>query len=136
MAHRETATLNGMGDGPPKPTPARVAIAENLKKLMAEYITDTGKEGISPRDLEKLTAGAVGYKTVQRLLDTYNDVSPTLESLDTIAHFFGIDTFKLLVRRKTIVSGQEVRVTETHASREGIPAGRGVNIPQKKRTRG
>lgn len=115
MSHRETRTLRGMGDapkkGPPKPTPARIAIAENLRKLMAEYVTDTGQEGISPRELEAL-APWVSYKTVQRLLDPYHEVSPKLESLDDIAHFFGVDTFKLMVRRKTAISGSEPRISE------------------------
>ena len=121
MSQREGGTLKGVDSpkkAPPKPTPARIAIAENLRKMMDEYVTETGQEGISPRELEAL-APWVSYKTVQRLLNPYHPMSPKLESLDDVAWFFGVDTFKLMVRRRISIGGTEGRVLETHAAAMG-----------------
>lgn len=122
MARGDLATLLVMGEGPPKPTPARLAIAENLKKLMGEYVTETGKEGLSSRDLASRASG-VSYKTIQRLLNPNFPASPTLDSLDAVADFFRIETFKLLVlRRNILLAGREFRPQETQAIQGVIPS--------------
>lgn len=104
--------------GPPKPTPARFAIAENLRQLMEIHQFRT------PREVE--AASGVSYKTVQRLLKPYDKHSPNLDSLDQIAYFFKLDTFKLLVRRTkllgTLTSGDVAEgVLETQLGSAVIP---------------
>lgn len=117
----EIGTLKGMGEGLPKPTPARFAVAENLRRLMREYRDpESGVKGLSSRQLAA-KAPQVSYKTIDRLLDPYHDSSPRLDSLDAIAHFFEIDTFQLMLpQRRPMVSGSEPRMTESHMGARAI----------------
>lgn len=118
-------TLNSMGEGPPKPTPARFALAENLKLLMGNYWNPYAERtGISSRELAKALGGDISYKTIDRMLDPYEEVVPKLDSMDAVAHFFRVETFRLLLVRKkeTLLRGAETVATETHSARQAIPA--------------
>jgi DNA-binding XRE family transcriptional regulator len=94
------------GNSGPKPTIARFALASNLKTLMDTY-ADGFSRGISSRQL----AGKAGvsYKTVDRILNPYSDVAPNLDSIDSIAAFFRVQTWELLVPRSRapLIAGQE-----------------------------
>jgi hypothetical protein len=88
-----------MGEGEPrgpKPTVARFALAANLKTLMEGYPLGF-KRGIKSREL----AGQAGvsYKTIDRMLNPYEDTGPSLESIDSVAAFFRVQTWELLVPR-------------------------------------
>lgn len=91
-------------DGIPKPTDARFALAANLKELMARYNKGFGT-GITPAQVEEGTG--ISYKTVKRILDPYSDISPNLETIDTLAAFFRIPSSELLQPRGSKVSGRE-----------------------------
>lgn len=114
-----------MVEGPPKPTLARFAVAENLKRYMVSYRDPktgdrvlVGKDGQpSSRALAKLAPG-VSYKTIDRMLDPYHDSSPNLDSLDVVATFFGIHTFQLLMRIPAI-QGTEARLQEAPTAEAG-----------------
>lgn len=87
-----------MAETPPskgKPTEARFAVAENLAYLMEHYQLG---EGIDPTGIEE--RGGPSAKTIRRLLKPYTDTGPSLDTLDEVASFFGIETWKLLKRRK------------------------------------
>lgn len=79
--------------GPPKPTKARFALAANLKELMAGY-QHGWLRGITPVQLEE--GSGISAKTIRRLLDPYNDISPNLDTLDAIAAIFNVETGDLL----------------------------------------
>ena len=93
----------------PKPNPARMALASNLRHLMDAY--HLGR-GISSRGIEALTS--VSYKTVDRILDPYHDVSPNLGSLDELAAFFRVETWQLLQPH------HETTTANNHTARSGI----------------
>lgn len=120
MSRTEMGTLKGMGKGLPKPTPARFAIAENLKRLMAQYRDpDSGVKGIGSRELAR-HAPEISYKTIDRMLNPYHPTAPNLDSLDSVSHFFKVDTFELLVRRP-MLQGSESRPTESQSVAVEIP---------------
>lgn len=120
MSRAEVGRLNDMGEGLPKPTRARFAVAENLKRLMAEYRNpDSGVKGIGSRELAR-KAPKISYKTIDRMLDPYHPTSPNLDSMDAVAHVFKLDTFELLVRRP-MLQGSEPRPAEVHPVPQEIP---------------
>lgn len=84
-----------MGDGkePPKPTPARMALAANVKHLMSNYFKGFDK-GINAPELAK--GSGISAKTINRITDPYSDIDPRLGTLDAIAWFFQIPTAELL----------------------------------------
>jgi len=95
-----------MGDGDqgrPKPTSARFALAANLRTLMSGY----DSLGISSRQLA-VQAG-VSYKTIDRMLNPYTDTGPSLESIDSVAAFFRLETWQLLrpTPKVPLLAGQE-----------------------------
>ena len=76
-----------------KPTASRFAVAANVKHLMENY-QEGFQRGLTTRRLEKKCG--VSYKTLDRLLDPYADTGPSLDTLDAIARFFGLETYELL----------------------------------------
>ena len=100
--------------GPPKPTPARFALAANLKELMDGYRLGF-VTGINAPLLEK--GCGVSAKSIRRMLDPYEEVSPGLDNIDTLSHFFGISTWELLKprERQTAISGKAKQTPEKPA---------------------
>ena len=84
-----------MGDGrePPKPTPARMALAANVKHLMDNYPKGFDK-GITAPELEK--GCGISAKTIRRIINPYEDIDPRLGTLDAIAWFFQVPTAELI----------------------------------------
>jgi transcriptional regulator with XRE-family HTH domain len=103
----------GEPKGGPKPTIARFALAANLKTLMDGYPLGF-KRGIKSREL----AGQAGvsYKTIDRMLNPYEDTGPSLESIDSVAAFFRVQTWELLVPRSKLPAlvGTERQATGSH----------------------
>ena len=93
----------------PKPTPARMALASNLRHLMAAY--QLGR-GISSRGIASHTG--LSYKTVDRMLDPYHDVSPNLASLDELAAFFRVESWQLIQPHHASTTANN------HSQRSGI----------------
>jgi transcriptional regulator with XRE-family HTH domain len=86
------------GESGPEPTDARSALAHNLRDLMKHYRMEGGFEiGISSRQLEAKCG--VSYKTIDRMLNPYTEHGPNFDSLDTVAAFFKVPTWKMLVPR-------------------------------------
>lgn len=75
------------------PTPARLALAENVAHLMAHYLAGFAV-GIKPPELAKQTG--INARTIKRMLDPYSGHSTTLDSMDAVASFFRIETWQLL----------------------------------------
>lgn len=90
--------------GPPKPTPARFALAGNLRELMDLYNKGFGT-GVSATEVQK--GSGVHAKTVRRILDPYNAISPNLETIDALAAFFRVDSWEMIQPRPAAISGRE-----------------------------
>lgn len=103
--------------GPPKPTPARFALAANLLRLKENFrIAAYLEPGISAPQLEQATG--VSAKTINRMLDAYEGVSPNLDNIEALAYFFGVNTWDLLTPQptpETRVKGKERRGPESPA---------------------
>lgn len=87
-----------------KPTQARFAIAQNVNFLMENYLGGF-QRGIKSRELGKRCG--VSYKTIDRLVDPYNDINPNLDTLDALARFFGLETWQLLKPNPLLRSGSD-----------------------------
>ena len=88
--------------GLPKPTAARFALASNLKHLMDNYPMGFLR-GITPPKLAagcKLQGLELSVKTIRRMLNPYDDVSPNLDSIDAAAAFFKVTTWDMLQPRQ------------------------------------
>lgn len=105
-----------MVEGPPKPTTARFALAENLKALMRLH----GIE--NPRQMAGKVPG-VSYKTIERMLKPYATGGPNLDSIDAVAHYFKITTPQLLTKQP-LLEGNEPRIQESPtAKQDGMKKG-------------
>jgi hypothetical protein len=109
--------------GEPKPTIARFALAYNLKALMDNYAEGFAR-GIKSRQLAKLAG--VSYKTIDRMLNPYTDTGPSLESIDSLAAFFRVQTWELLVPRgrSPVLAGQERQTQESQLNSQAIGKGK------------
>lgn len=107
----------------PKPSPARFALANNLRHYMGEFRKGHIK-GLSSRELAaQMTAAGgdvISYKTVDRLLNPYDETakSPRLETIDALASFFEVDSWEMLKPRssKEAISGLERQISEGNSS--------------------
>ena len=118
--------------GPPKPTPARFALAANLRDLMAEYRLGF-LTGVNAPQLEQ--GCGVSAKTILRMLDPYSDVSPRLDNIDTLASFFKLPTWELLKPRdrQPAVSGKEKQTPARPAA--SVTAAQHKEKDKKQKTR-
>ena len=84
-----------MSDRPSKgkPSVSRLAVAANVRHLM-DHHQEGFQRGLTTRRLERKCG--VSYKTLDRLLDPYADTGPSLDTLDSLARFFGLETYELL----------------------------------------
>lgn len=98
----------GERKGPPKPTPARQAIAANLRYLRQHY-RHGFLTGLTPEELAIGLDNALSAKTIRRLEDPFHDTTPNLDTIDILAHFFGITAWELIKPREQqpSVSGRE-----------------------------
>lgn len=76
-----------------RPSPARLALAENLAHLMAHYLAGFAV-GIKAPELAKATG--INARTIKRMLDPYSVHSTRLDSMDAVAGFFRVETWQLL----------------------------------------
>lgn len=102
-------TLDRMGEGSskePRPTAARFALADNVKRLMAAGPYEDAQVAAA---LREMGYEDFSYKTIERMKNPYHDSSPNLASIEAVARFFRLDAYKLLIPR-AMVSGSEQRL--------------------------
>lgn len=98
----------GEGSKSPKPTDARFALAENVKRLLEV----TGQDAKSVETgLRAMGYEDFSYKTVERMCNPYYDSPPNLGSIEAVADFFRTTPSKLLERRP-FIRGSEPRRPE------------------------
>lgn len=102
-----------------KPTEARFALAENVKHLMDTHRVGFSV-GLNAQALARDLKGGVSAKTIKRMLDPYNPVSPNLDNIDLIASFFDVQTWELLRRRPAQPQSQGIAVTTPPKSSQSL----------------